>query len=339
VECLDIRREDRIFGTAPFHFDMSTFDIYAALKAGASLCIAPDQYLLFPGKLLNMMEMQGATIWKSVSSLLAYISTTGCLKNNRIPTVGKILFAGEPLPAKHLIRWMEVFPEKKFYNAYGPTEATGISACYQIEKPPDDACETIPIGKPCANTEILLLAEDGNPVGAGEIGELCIRGSGVSPGYWNDESKTETSFVRNRKGISQSDRIYRTGDLGRLRPDGNYEYHGRKDFQVKYMGYRIELYEIEKALLSIDDIQHAAVLLCDNSSSDMKELVAFVETRARLDSIEIINGLKRLLPAYMLPKQVMKMKKLPLNDRGKTDREALRTYYGASQSDHQANRI
>jgi D-alanine--poly(phosphoribitol) ligase subunit 1 len=327
VEYFQVRGEERILSTAPFHFDMSTFDIYTALKSGATLYIAPERLLLFPNKLLELIEKEGVTLWKGVSSLLMYLSSTGSLKAGRIPTLEKVLFGGEVLATKHLMNWMQHYPSKRFYNVYGPTETTGISACYPVERPPAAANDSIPIGKACSNTEIFILTEENRLAEVGEAGELCIRGSGLSPGYWDDEEKTARAFVRNPLGCSQSDRIYRTGDLARLRGDGVFEYLGRKDFQVKYMGYRIELFEIEQAILSQDNIHQAAVLLCESQQSEVPELVAFIAGPGILDTDSITEELGRLVPSYMVPKRIIPMPEIPLTDRGKTDRVALLEFY------------
>ena len=327
VDCFEIGSRDRILGTAPFHFDMSTFDIFTTLKAGATLCIAPDRNLLFPGKLLDMMETEGVTIWKGVSSLLMYLSSTGTIKPDRIPSLERVLFGGEVLPTRHLMNWMSTYPGKRFYNVYGPTEATGISTYYPVEKMPASIDEAIPIGKACANTEVLVLTDEDRLAKVGETGELCIRGSGLSAGYWDDEEKTARAFVRNPLGCTRDDRIYRTGDLARMREDGVLEYLGRKDFQVKFMGYRIEMFEVEKAILALENIHQAAVLLCNASQSELSELVAFIEGPVTADADTILQGLGRSLPSYMVPKQIIPLERIPLNDRGKTDRAALQVYY------------
>ena len=327
VEYFKIRDEDRILSTAPFHFDMSTFDIYTALKAGATLCVASERQLLFPNKLLDLIEKEGVTLWKGVSSLLMYLSSTGSLKEERIPTLQKILFGGEVLATKHLMNWMQHYPSKSFYNVYGPTEATGVSACYPVTRVPAAPSEPIPIGKACSNTEIFILNEENQLAGVGETGELCIRGSGLSLGYWDDEAKTARAFVRNPLGCTQCDRIYRTGDLARLREDEDLEYLGRKDFQVKFMGYRIELFEIEQAILAQENIHQAAVVLCDSNLSEVPELVAFIAGPSLRDPDWVMEELSRMVPSYMLPKRIIAMDEMPLTDRGKTDRVALREFY------------
>jgi D-alanine--poly(phosphoribitol) ligase subunit 1 len=222
---------------------------------------------------------------------------------------------------------MQHYPSKRFYNVYGPTETTGISACYPVVKVPEAANEPIPIGKACSNTEIFVLTDENRLAEVGVTGELCIRGSGLSLGYWDDEEKTARAFVRNPLGCTQTDRIYRTGDLGRLREDGVLEYLGRKDFQIKYMGYRIELFEIEQAILAQDNIHQAAVVLCDSNQSEVPELVAFIAGPGLLDLDLITEELGRVVPSYMVPKRIIPMPEIPLTDRGKTDRIALQAYY------------
>ncbi|HJV34265.1 amino acid adenylation domain-containing protein [Geomonas sp.] len=332
LESFRIVPDDKVLGTAPFHFDMSTFDIFASLRAGATLFIASERQLLFPNSLLDLIERNGITIWKGVSSLLMYLSSTGCLKPQRIPTLDRVLFGGEVLPTRHLINWMSVFPSKRFYNVYGPTEATGISAYHQVVKVPATAEEPVPIGSACANTEILLLTEENTLAKPGQPGEICIRGSGLSLGYWNDEEKTRGAFVPNPLSNNLQDRIYRTGDLGMVREDGLLEYLGRKDFQIKFMGYRIESFEVEKAMLALEGVQQAAVLLCNAPGGDIPELVGFVEFAGEADDRLLLEALGRALPAYMVPKRIVQLDRLPLSDRGKLDRSALRERYRQFQA-------
>jgi amino acid adenylation domain-containing protein len=322
-ECFEISKTDNILSTAPFHFDMSTFDIYCALKTGATLCIAPESSLLFPGKLLSLIEKERITIWKGVSSLIMYLARTGSLKKDRIKTLKKILFGGEVLATKYLIEWMKTYPDKKFYNVYGPTEATGISTYYLITRIPDNENCAIPIGKACKNTEVLLLKEDGSAARVGEMGELCIRGSGLSRGYWGDPEKTATSFVCHYSTPMPGDRIYRTGDIARLRPDGNYEYICRKDQQVKHMGYRIELSEIENAILSIEAVNEAAVILAWSDKYETTDLIAFYSAGNGISPEAISKELAERLPNYMLPKRIYGIATLPRTERGKIARNAL----------------
>lgn len=324
AECFGITKNDVILSTAPFHFDMSVFDIYCALKMGAQLSIASDDLMLFPGKLIQFMDREGISIWKGVSSLLMYMARTGVLKQKNLLTLKKIIFAGEVLPTKYLITWMQTYPDKQFYNGYGPTEATGMSMYYLIPECPVDSNIKIPIGKACTNTEVFLLKENDTLAKSGEIGELCIRGSSLSSGYWNDEDNTRKHFVPNPLSNILNDVIYRTGDLARIIDDGNYEFIGRKDHQIKRMGYRIELGEIENALLSIKEVEDACVIMSNSKKTNIDELVTFVELNSNSQRSLVSKKLHKILPNYMIPNEIIPIEQIPRNDRGKIDRAKLK---------------
>ncbi len=326
ADYLEITSDDVILSTAPFHFDMSVFDIYCALKTGARLAIASPGLLLFPNRLVDFMERERVTIWKGVSSLLMYIARTGALKPGRLPLLRRILFAGEVLPTRYLMDWMTCFPDKIFYNGYGPTEATGMSACYRVPDIPKRREEIIPIGKSRANTELFLLDEAGRPVARGEVGELCIRGAGLSPGYWNDVKKTREKFVLNPAGAA-GDRIYKTGDLCRIRADGNFEYKSRMDDQVKWMGYRIELGEIENIMRAMDSVEDVTVVMTGGESDADREIVAFVEGVSGAGIKDLINQVNCSLPGYMRPRRIIPIDRIPRNERGKVDRQELKRFH------------
>lgn len=323
VDCFGIRETDKILNTAPFHFDMSTFDLYCSLKTGATLCIALKPMLSFPGELLEKMEQEGITIWKGVSSLLMYIAQRVSLKKKQLPALKKVLFGGESLPAKYLIDWMEAFPDKEFYNVYGPTEATGISTFYRVREIPRDPLRRIPIGLACRNTEVFILREDLSRAGMGEVGELYIRGAGVSRGYWNDGAKTEERFIANPLTNLPGDRVYRTGDMAILREDGNFEFLGRKDDQIKLMGYRIDLGEIENAILSMKEVKESAAVLNPSEEGGPNRIVAFTVTEDGSLPPGILQALSHQLPRYMMPQRVLAVKEIPRTERGKVDRRAL----------------
>lgn len=327
INALGISDDDKILSTAPFHFDMSTFDIYCSLISGATLVIVPENFLLFPTKILKLIDEKKITIWKAISSLLVYLSKTSSLTTGGLPSLQKILFAGEILPTKHLINWMNHYPDKQYFNAYGPTEATGVSLFYEVTNVPVSPTESIPIGKPCENTEVLLLTENDTPAHQGQRGEICIRGAGLSSGYWNDPEKTAKSFIQNPGSQIPGDRIYRTGDLGKMREDGNIEFSGRKDFQIKYMGYRIEPAEIEMALLGIEGVDEAAVILADSDIIDIPEIVAFFETKNGLEKSQILTHINAVLPPHMIPQYIIPVDKLPHTDRGKVDRKNLQRLF------------
>lgn len=324
IDCFGLSEKDKILGTAPFHFDMSTFDIHCALKSGACLVIASDFDLLFPEKLVQLMESEAVTLWKGISSLFIYLAKARAIAPGRMPLLRQALFSGEVLPTAVLIKWMQTFPEKRFFNVYGPTEATGISAFYPVETIPEDGGVSIPIGKACANTEIILLSPEDTVVSDGDPGEICIRGAGVSMGYWRDPEKTRSAFVANPLTNCEADRIYRTGDMGVRDRTGNILFTGRKDHQVKYMGYRIELAEIERNMTAIAGVHAAAALLSTKRDADMPELAAYYECDAALDVSSVYSELSGRLPQYMMPRRLIPVERLPRNDRGKLDRTALR---------------
>ncbi|MRR55344.1 MAG: amino acid adenylation domain-containing protein [Deltaproteobacteria bacterium] len=323
VEYFSILNDDRILGTAPFHFDMSTFDLWCPVKAGATLCLANEALTLFPEKLLGFMESERVTIWKGISSLLFYLERAGVITPARIPALSRVLFGGDALPARTLIRWMETFSDKLFYNVYGPTEATGVSLCCQIKQAPGGPGERIPIGHPCKGMKAALLDKELKPVPDGAVGELCLSGPGLGAGYLNDPERTARSFICAKLDGGQVDTWYRTGDLALRRPDGNYVFIGREDNQVKIMGYRIEMGEIEQALLAIDGVRDAAVVAVQRGGLD--ELVAFVEVEEVKDYTQILARLRDRIPAYMIPRRLIPLVELPRCGRGKINRAALRT--------------
>lgn len=322
VEYFHIHNDDRILGTAPFHFDMSTFDLWCPVKAGATLCLANEALTLFPEKLLSFMESERVTIWKGISSLLFYLERAGVITPGRIPALSRVLFGGDALPARTLIRWMEAFSDKLFYNVYGPTEATGVSLCCPIKRIPGGPGERIPIGHPCKGMKAVLLDKELMPVPDGEVGELCLAGPGLGAGYLNDPERTARSFFTAKLVGDQLDTWYRTGDLALLRSDGNLEFIGREDNQVKIMGYRIEMGEIEQALLAIDGVRDAAVVAVQRSGLD--ELVAFVEMEELEEHTQVLARLRTRIPAYMIPRRLIPLVELPRCGRGKINRAALR---------------
>ncbi len=327
VDCFDITTKDRLLNTAPFHFDMSTFEIYCAAKSGSALCIAQEPHLLFPNKLISLIEEQKVSIWKAVSTLIMYLAKTDALETGRMPSLKKVLFGGEILATQYLIKWMQMYPEKTFFNVYGPTEATGISTYYRIKNIPDNPNISIPIGKACANSEVYLLKQNHSPAEPGTIAMLYIRGSCLSKGYWNDIEKTKSEFITNPITKNPGDKVYCTRDLAKLRTDGMYEFIGRQDSQIKHLGYRIELYEIQKAILSINQVNDAAVMLINSESLDASELVAFVETEENITTEYIMSELEKLLARYMLPQCIFPIRRIPRTNRGKIDRIRLQEYY------------
>lgn len=337
ISYFNITAEDRILGTAPFYFDMSTFDIFCSLASGATLCLATNDILLFPKKLVRFMEQEKVTLWKGISSLLMYMCHAQVVEPGHMPSLRTVIFAGEPLDAQYLAKWMEAFPGISFFNGYGPTEATGISLCYHVDHIPEPG-QPIPIGRPCKGAQVVVVGEDGLPVGPEEMGELCIAGPCLAKGYLNDVEKTQRCFTQPPPGCeSLGNRLYHTGDLVRQTGDGNYVFISRKDHQVKWMGYRIELAEIESNLRVHPHVRDAAVLLTSLSNEGLTELTAFFEAEETLKPAVIAQFLRSRLPPYMIPKRFIQMQVIPRNDRGKIARgEILEWYMRSNKENHAA---
>jgi acyl-coenzyme A synthetase/AMP-(fatty) acid ligase len=234
-----------------------------------------------------------------------------------------VLFAGEPFPTKHLRQLMTLLPQARFSNLYGPTE-TNVCTYFHVPPLPPDSDEPIPIGRPCSNVEALVVDAADQPLSTGEVGELLIRGPVVMRGYWGQPEKTNRSFFR-RPAFSQfEDLFYRTGDLVQPLPGGDFKYLGRKDRQIKTRGYRVELDEIEVALLSHSGVEEAAVFdVPDGQGSKLIEACVILKSGVTLTSAQLIEYLAGRLPPYAVPAQLTLALDFPRTSTGKIDRRAL----------------
>ncbi len=315
---------DRISGHPPLHFDLSTFDIYATFRAGAELHLVPPTALL-PRQLAEFIEDSRLTQWFTVPSTLTYMAKFAAVPENGFSTLERILWCGEVLPTAVLIHWMKKVPQATFTNLYGPTEATIASSYYRVPGVPDETA-AISIGQPCEGEELLVLEDDGKPVPSERVGELYIGGVGVSPGYWRDEAKTRAAFVPDLRPGREGEHLYRTGDLGRVGPDGLLYFLGRTDSQIKSRGYRIELGEIEAALNALPEIAECAVLGMESEGFEGTSICcAYALTpNAAATTATLHAALRAVLPSYMLPARWQELDVLPKNVNGKIDRRRLR---------------
>ena len=316
---------DTIGNQAPFHFDNSTLDIYLCFSTGATMVIIPEDYFLFPIRLIDYLKAQSISLIFWVPSALAAVANMDILSKTELPPLKKILFAGEVMQNKHLNYWRRHFPDALFSNLYGPTEITVDCTYYVIDREFGDD-ELLPIGFPCRNSDILILNEHGIPAGTGERGELCVRGSSLAHGYWNDPEKTAAAFTQNPLNPHYPERIYRTGDLVYRNERGEIYFAGRNDHQIKHQGYRIELGEIETAAMSIAEIRNACVVY-DQAKG---QLAMFYDSSSELAPAYLRKSLLEKLPKYMLPAVLVHMPDLPLNANGKIDRLALASQFGTS---------
>jgi len=317
---------DRNSSHPPLHFDLSVFDIFGTISAGAELHLVPKSVSLLPAPLARFIRDSELTQWFSVPSVLNYMMNADCIAAGDFPALKRLLWCGEVLPTPTLRYFMERLPHVRFTNLYGPTEATIASSYHTVPALPPNDREDIPIGMPCDGEELLVLDEALVPVPPGEIGELYIGGVGLSPGYWRDAEKTEAAFKATSVG-GDLRRVYRTGDLAWIGAAGEVHYVGRADSQIKSRGYRIELGEIEAALRSLATLDEAAVVAIRSEGFEGWTIcAAYVPaTPGGTDPSRITEELRRALPAYMIPQRWAVYERLPTNSNGKVDRPQLRS--------------
>lgn len=237
--------DDRLSNHAPLHFDLSILDIFCAIKAGATVVLVPEGLSTFPIQLAEFIHAEAITSWYSVPSALTLLVLHGQLQRFAFERLRTVLFAGEVFPVKYLRALMDAIPHAAFYNLYGPTE-TNVCTFYRVPPLSRDRVKPIPIGKACANADVFALNDQGNPISPGEEGELYVRGSLLTKGYWGNPKRTEEVLVPNPLQPYFEEQVYRTGDIVTLDEDGNYLLIGRRDHMVKSRGYRIELGEIKR---------------------------------------------------------------------------------------------
>lgn len=312
----NINSDDIIANQAPFDFDVSVKDIYSAMKVGATLLIVPKAYFSNPSKLLDYLVDNKATTMIWAVSALCLITTFHGLDYKVPETVNKIMFSGEVMPIKHLKQWMDHLPNTMFVNLYGPTEITCNCTYYVIDR--NKEYEHIPIGKAFKNEDVFLLDENDKLIEeTNKKGELCVRGTAVGLGYYNNPSQTNKAFVQNPLNNLYPELIYRTGDLASLHDDGNLYFEGRKDFQIKYMGHRIELEEIELNINKVDGVERCCCLF----DSEKERLYGYYV--GAIDKKDLRLALNKTLPVFMIPTKFVQLDEFPLNKNGKIDRKKL----------------
>lgn len=320
TEVLEIS-EDTVFGNqTPLYVDACLKEIFPTLKFGAKTYIIPKELFMFPIKLVEFLNQYKINTVCWVVPALTLISGLGALDKVVPEYLHTIAFGSEVFPIKQFNIWRKTLPNARFINLYGPTEATGMS-CYYVVDREFALDESIPIGKPFRNTEILLLDESDRPVKKGEQGEICIRGTSLTLGYYNDFEKTGEVFVQNPLNKMYPELIYRTGDIGRINERGELVFVSRKDYQIKHMGHRIELGEIEMVMNQMEGIQSASCIFDD----DKKKIILYYV--GNVSKADVVNYCRDKLPRYMIPNLVEKLDFMPLTPNGKINRLALKERY------------
>lgn len=327
ADTFKITPEDRATSHAPLHFDLSTFDIFVTLKAGATLVLLPEKASVFPINLVKILQNERITVTYMVPSIFSLMVNYGKLAQHDLSHLRIVLFAGEVFPIKYLRQFVQAVPQAEYYNLYGPTE-TNVCTYYKVQ--PEDLAEgrtePVPIGIACENMEVFAVTEDGQRVTEpGVEGELWARGSCVAQGYWGDPEKTAKGFVHNHLQPYYAETAYRTGDLVILAPDRqNWIFVGRRDHMIKSRGYRIELGEVESAIYGHGSIKEAAVVAIPDEliGNRLKAFVVFHETNGNSVN-EVKAYCAQKLPSYMVPEAIEVLEELPKTSTGKINRPLL----------------
>ena len=317
-----LTHEDRLANHAPFHFDLSTFDLFAGARAAAAVYPLSPRIASFPAAVARQWCNDRLTVWYATPSTLVLMLTRGGLKGLDLGALRVLLFAGEVFPVKYLRELMALAPRARFANLYGPTE-TNVCTWLELTAPPADD-RPLPIGKACPYDEVLVLDEGLKPLPPGAVGELWVRGATVMHGYWGRPERTALSLQPIEIAPGVSDLAYRTGDLVRIMADGNLEFLGRRDHQVKTRGYRVELGEIETVLLSHSGVDEAVVVaIPDEEVTHRLKAVVVTKAGSALDEAALRQHCASSLPRYMVPESVEFRRELPRTSSGKVDRRAL----------------
>jgi amino acid adenylation domain-containing protein len=323
-EEFQIGQQDRVSSHAPFHFDLSILDLFCTLKAGGTICLVPGDVAAFPVRLAQWISEKGITVWYSVPSALIQLVEHGQLERHDYNQLRWILFAGEVFPCKYLRRLVQQIPRAAYCNLYGPTE-TNVCTYYHVQAADvaPERTEPVPIGKACANTEVFALDDQGRVVPPGQEGELYVRSSTVMKGYWGRPDATAATVLPNPLNRAYADVMYRTGDIVKLMPSGDYQYVGRRDKMVKSRGYRIELGEIETALYAHPGVKEAAVVAVPDERIGARLMAYVVPGQSSLTQSELMKFCSDRVPRYMVPERIELCPQLPKTSTGKIDKTTL----------------
>lgn len=314
------RPEDRFSSHAPFHFDLSVFDLYVPLAVGGTVVLVPEDVAREPQRLAALMDERALTIWYSAPSVLALLARYGKLDRHPCPRLRLVLFAGEVFPVKHLRALQRLLPAPRYYNLYGPTE-TNVCTFHEIPAGiPDDRTAPYPIGQVCANYRGRVVGPGGADVPPGDEGELCIAGPGVMTGYWNRPDLTAAATLVDGSGTAW----YRTGDFVCAAADGTLTFVGRRDRMIKRRGHRIELAEVEAALYRHPDVREAAVIAAGGGAGLEESLRAFLSFHGAPPSVLVLRKFCAAeMPSAMVPDTFTICDRLPRTSTDKVDYQRL----------------
>lgn len=313
--------QDTVFANqTPLYFDACLKEVYPTIMFGATTYIVPKELFMLPVKLVEFLNEYKVNTICWVVSALTMISAFGTFDVVKPEYLKTVAFGSEVFPIRQFKLWREVLPNASFTNLYGPTEGTGMCCFFHVDRELQDN-EPIPIGHPFKNTEILLLNDQNKLAEEGQEGEICIRGTSVTLGYYNNPEKTKEVYVQNPLNNAYPEIIYRTGDIGMYNPMGELIFVSRKDYQIKHMGHRIELGEIEANVNIIDQVKICACIFEEEKS---KIVLYYV---GAIDESQLTLELKEKLPRYMLPNYIERLDEMMFTANGKIDRAGLKKKY------------
>lgn len=322
-----VRSDDRLGNHSPLHFDMSTFEYLTGPLCGATSVIISEEVTLFPQSLAALIEAERLTFWYSVPLALIQLLDQGDIAQRDCSSLRWVLFGGEPFAPKHLNRLMALWPSARFSNSYGPAE---VNQCTAYHLPVGKVLEdgAVPIGRVWPGAEGLVLDEHDQEVQQGEPGELMIRAPTMMQGYWARPDLNGRAFFRQALFPGFEKVFYRTGDLVRERNDGKLEFLGRKDRMVKIRGYRVELDEVEAAIIAMPEVAEAGAVVVDSGEGELQICAAaLAKDGFELDSNSLKRGIAKRLPVYAVPDAVEPLESLPRTGSGKIDRTALKKVF------------
>lgn len=313
--------EQEILGClSPSVFDIYSYELCLLLSRGSTMVLLDESMAAFPARMLQTLQSQKVTFIFWVPTIMVTIANMGLLDRVALPELRTVWFAGEVFPTKQFNIWRRALPQVRFVNMYGPIEITLDCTHYIVERELRDD-EPIPIGYAMRNTDILILNENNELCAVNEPGELCVRGTSLAMGYYNNPEKTAAAFVQNPLNHSYPELIYRTGDIAAVNERGEIMYRGRRDTLVKHSGYRIELTEIEHVIINNLKLVKNGCIVYDHAN---KEIVLFYENPTELSVRELRNAIGTALPKYMIPTKYVHLTEMPRNANGKIDRLKLK---------------
>ncbi len=317
---LNSNDKDVLGSQSPLDYIAAVRDIYIPLKTGASTVIIPKNEFAIPVKLFETLNKYKVnTLCWSVAGIEIPAKLKG-FSQGKPEYVEKVVFSGSVINGKYLGIWQENMPNARFINQYGPTETTASCTYFEVVDKADENT-VLPIGKPYDNYSVFLLDKKDNPVDKGKVGEICVAGPGVTLGYYGDFERTSQVFVQNPLNKNYREIIYKTGDLGHFGADGNLYFNGRKDRQIKHMGHRVELEEIERLAYEISGINSCYAIY------DKTNALIYLFYTGKAVPKEITLYFRENFPAFMVPRKIINLNALPALPNGKVDKSRLEKYF------------